>query len=336
MSRVSVAVIIVTYRSAELAIQAMESVHRERMNSDLEIRLIVVDNCSGDYEEISRYVRTRAWQSWVQIIVAPKNGGFAYGNNLGIGAAFSGVMPDYIYLLNPDAQVRPNAIWIMVQFLEQNPQASIAGSSIETVDGAAWPYAFRFPGLASEIIDKLEFGLITRILKQWEVPVTMTAEAQPVDWISGASMMIRPIVFLTIGGMDENYFLYYEETDFCLRAKKAGFQTWYVPASRVMHVMGQSTGISGGKSLITRLPSYWFDSRRRYFTLAYGTPKAVAIDLVAMGAHILGNIKRFLLGRTREIRPYYFRDLLTHSVLWKVNRGIPDPKTSISAAQLTP
>ena len=78
-------------------------------------------------------------------------------------------------------------------------------------------------------------------------------------------------LFSAIGGLDENYFLYFEETDFCLRARKAGFATWYVPQSRVMHIAGQSTKVTEVSDTPKRLPGYWFESRRRYYAVTFGT-----------------------------------------------------------------
>ena len=92
----------------------------------------------------------------------------------------------------------------------------------------------------------------------------MSKAEQPIDWVSGASTMMRRTAIDSIGGFDENYFLYFEETDFCLRAKRAGFTTWYVPQSRVVHIAGQSTKLMERETLPRRLPAYWFESRRRY------------------------------------------------------------------------
>src|SRR5579872_2464962 len=125
----------------------------------------------------------------------------------------------------------------------------------------------------------------------------MSRVDQAVDWICGASMLIRPQLLEAIGGFDENYFLYYEETDFCRRALQAGFETWYILESRVMHISGQSTRVTERGGPPKRLPSYWFESRRRYFAMSYGVGKAIAIDLVALLAHSLGVIKRTCLGR---------------------------------------
>jgi GT2 family glycosyltransferase len=259
--------------------------------------------------------------------LAPKNGGFAYGNNLGIERAYALGTPSYVYLLNPDAQVRPGAIGALVRFLEGHPEVGIAGSSFENPDGSDWPIAFRFPTLISELNEGLEFGIVTRLLKPWIVVRHMTRFTEVVDWICGASMMIRPEVFAAIGGLDENYFLYFEETDFCRRAREAGFPTWYVPESRVMHIGGQSTAVTDLKR--KRLPAYWFESRRRYFAVTFGIVHAIAIDVVAVIAHFLGTLKRIMQRRQRTAVPYFIRDLVHHSVIWKRNWEIPPARSRL-------
>ena len=138
--------------------------------------------------------------------------------------------------------------------------------------------------------------------------------------------MIRPAVLEAIGGLDENYFLYFEETDFCRRARQAGFTTWYVPASRVMHIVGQSTRMS---ERAKRLPAYWFESRRRYFAAAFGMRRAMLVDAVAVIAHALGSCKRVALGRAGTGVPYFLRDLLRHSVLRRRNRQLPPPRCAL-------
>jgi len=320
MLDLKIAVVIVTYKSARLTVDSLASIQPERKLPGCTIRAVVVDNASGDLPEIERAVRERGWSDWVTLLEAPTNGGFAYGNNLGIARAYQDGRPDYVYLLNPDAQVRAGAIATLADFMESHPAVGIAGSSFENFDGSDWPMAFRFPTLQSEIICGLEFGLVSRLLRRWEVPIRMPKIAQPVDWICGASMMVRPAVLESIGALDENYFLYFEETDFCHRAKQAGFPTWYVPASRVMHIMGQSTSVTDVTQGTKRLPAYWFESRRRYFIRTFGVRRAQLIDLVAVIAYSLGLLKRVALRRTRSAVPYFVRDLMRHSVLWRRNR----------------
>lgn len=323
MRNMNVAVIIVSYRSANLTIESVRSVDMERASTDVTIRLVVVDNASGDHPHLVRAIEDNGWGSWVTPILAPRNGGFAYGNNLGIQKAFEERTPAYIYLLNPDAQVRPGAIKALVSFLESNETVGIAGSSFENPDGSDWPIAFRFPSIVSELCGAVEIGVISRLLERWEVPRRMSRAAQPVDWICGASMMIRSKVFDTIGGLDENYFLYFEETDFCRRAREAGFATWYVPASRVMHIIGQSSGLTERACRPTRLPAYWFESRRRYFAVAFGIPQAILIDLLVILAYPIGLLKRLALGRAATGIPHFLRDFVRHSALRPCNRLVP-------------
>ncbi len=335
MPTAEVAVVIVTYKSAQLAIDCLRSVDSERAAPGTTIRAIVVDNASGDASAIEQVVAARGWSSWVKLLSAPKNGGFAYGNNLGIEAAYARGQPDYVYLLNPDTEVRPGAIGTLVRFLEAHPDVGIAGSSFETHDGSDWPIAFRFPSLLGELEAGLQFGLATRVLQRWVVATKMSRSAQPIDWISGASMLIRPAVLEAIGGLDENYFLYFEETDFCFRARRAGFPTWYVPESRVMHIAGQSTAVTDERRGPRRLPSYWFESRRRYFATTFGVPGAIAIDIVALVAHLLGSLKRMVLRRPTPM-PHFIRDLFRHSVLWPRNRVFAPPRCDLPAVRQTP
>ena len=331
-----VAVIIVSYRSAPLTVACLRSLQIERSNPALRIRAVVVDNASGDLAEISRAVADNGWSSWVTLVDAPKNGGFAYGNNLGIERAYGAGTPSYVFLLNPDAEVRAGAIAALVQFLEAHPEAGIAGPSFETAKGGEWKIAFRFPSLLAELEQGLEFSVATQLLRRWAVVRHMGDHCERVDWISGSSMMIRPEVLAAVGGLDENFFLFFEETDLCRRAHRAGFTTWYVPEGRVMHIGGATTSVNS-KTTLTRLPHYWFESRRRYFAVTFGLARAMLIDLVAVGAHLLGAVKRLMQGRLHGGRPRFIRDLLHHSVLWRRNREIPPVccriATSTRAAQ---
>jgi N-acetylglucosaminyl-diphospho-decaprenol L-rhamnosyltransferase len=322
MRSFDVAVVIVTYRTAALTVACLRSVQEERQASnEITVRAVVVDNASGDAAVIRPALEAEGWQSWVTLIEAPVNGGFAYGNNLGVQHAYAEKRPDYVYVLNPDTEVRPGAIGSLVRFLEASSQVGIAGGSFEHLDGRLWPIAFRFPTICSELSQGLQIGIVSRLLQRWTVAWPMIQLTQPTDWICGAAMMIRPAAFDRIGGFDENYFLYFEETDFCHRARQAGYRTWYVPESRVMHIMGQSTKVTDEKVILQRYPAYWFQSRRRYFAVTFGVVHAMAIDLVAVLANCLGLMKRLALRRPNV--PYYIRDLIKHSVLWPRNRAFP-------------
>ena len=336
MKDLSVSIVIVTFRSARLTVDCLRAVEKERSRPGVCIRTIVVDNASGDFPLLERAVDANGWSAWVTLRLAPRNGGFAYGNNLGIRLALETHASDYILLLNPDTLVRPGAVETLVRFLEMHPQAGIAGGSFENPDGSEWPIAFRFPTMVSEVCSALDIGGVTRIFRQRVVARHMQAVAQPVDWICGASMMIRAEVFRAIGGMDENYFLYFEETDFCLRAQRSGFATWYVPESRVMHIGGQSTGVDEWNSHPKRRPAYWFESRRRYFAVAYGIHHAMLIDFLVLLAYPIGWLKRLALRRSPGSVPHFWRDFLRGSILWPQNRRLSSIRETVSALACGP
>lgn len=322
-----VSVVIVSFRSARLAIDCLRSLERERATSCLKISAQVIDNDSGDYPVLARAVEEHGWGSWITLLRAARNGGFAYGNNIGIRRALETDAADYVFILNPDTEVRPGAIDALVHFLELHSDAGIAGSSLEGPDGSQRPISFRFPTLISEACTALGVGFVTRLFKRWEVAVAMRPIAQPVDWVCGASMMVHSKVIRVIGGMDENYFLYFEETDFCFRARQAGFSTWYVPESRVMHMIGQSTGATERTSPSKGIPEYWFESRRRYFALTLGIARAMLLDLLVLLLYPLGSLKRALVGKRSQSVPRYLRDLWRHTILRPKNRTLASIRT---------
>jgi GT2 family glycosyltransferase len=332
MSDIEVAVVIVSYKSADLTIDCLRSIEAERATPGLNIRAIVVDNASGDAPPIAQAIAANDWTSWATLIESPRNGGYAYGNNLAFRRAYEDGAPAYFHLLNPDTRVLPGAIRILVDFLENNPSIGIAGSGLGDVDDNDWAFAFRFPSMLSEFEHGLQFGLISRLLKPWIVAIETNQKPRQVDWVSGASKMVRREVLDAIGGLDENYFLYFEDSDFCYRAQKAGFSTWSVPASRIMHVSGQSTQVTGHHAKPMRVPGYWFESRRRYFAVHHGYAYAIATDLFSVIAHGLGTAKRRLQGRLEEGQPFFIRDLIRHSLIWPTNRNVAPVKNFLPPA----
>jgi N-acetylglucosaminyl-diphospho-decaprenol L-rhamnosyltransferase len=319
-----VLVIIVSYRSAPLVVRCLHSIALERARLPADLEVLVVDNASGDAPEIQAELERTGLLDWVTLTVAARNGGFGYGNNLGFELGFALEQPpDYFHLLNPDTEVRPGGIGEILAFMQERPEVGIAGSSFEDADGSDWSTAFRFPSLLGEIENAAQWGLASRLLERYRVPRTMHSVAQKVDWVVGASMMVRREVIEDVGGFDEQYFLYYEETDLCRRARLAGWPTWYVPQSRVMHIAGQSTKVKERNTAPKRLPTYVLDSRRRYFAVNHGLRYACAADVAAIVATALGAAKRLALGRPLEPSPHYFADFLQTTVLRKANREVP-------------
>ena len=257
----------------------------------------------------------------VRVLQAGRNGGFGAGNNAGIRAGLAGgAAPDYVYLLNSDAFPDPGAIRALLDHLEAHPAVGLAGSYIHGPDGEPHLTAFRFPTLWSELEGAARTGPITRLLARHVVPLPIPATATPVDWLAGASVMLRTRVLDRIGLFDERFFLYFEETDLCRRAKAAGWPTTYVRASEVTHIGSVSTGMKAWG----RTPGYWFDSRLHYFVKNHGVAYAAAATL----AHLAGGLiwrARALITRRPLGAPRFLRDLALHDLRAAARAAWPAP-----------
>jgi GT2 family glycosyltransferase len=314
-------IVIVNYRTADLTINCLHSLVGE-VKSLPGTQVVVVDNPSGDdsVARIQQAIATEGWQSWVSLVAAERNGGFAYGNNLAVRSALqSPNPPDYYWLLNPDTLVRPGSLKALVDFITRHPNVGIVGSSFEEADGKPWPFTFRFPTILSELDSGLQLGIVTKLLQKWTLVREMDNQPAPVDWLPGASMMIRREVFESVGLMDEAYFLYYEETDFCLQARRAGWSCWYVPQSRIMHIAGQSTGVTVRNAEPKRLPQYWFDSRRRYFMKNHGWLYSAVADATWLAGYVLWRCRRVIQRKPDTDPPHLLEDFLRNTVFVKPN-----------------
>lgn len=276
--------IIVNYRTPDLTFRAVQAAYPEIARIGGGSRIVVVDNGSGDGspEILTRRIAEAGLDDRATVVPTGHNGGFAYGNNYAIRPALaSSDPPEFFYLLNSDAFPDEGAVQRLLEYLERHRETGIAGSYIYGVDGEPHQTAFRFPSVAGELEGWTRVGLVSRLLRDRIVALPIPERTQDVDWLAGASMMIRREVLETIGLFDETFFLYYEETDLCRRARKHGFRTTYVRESTVAHVGSATTGL---KRRDQRLPKYWFDSHRHYFEKNHGR----AYHLLALAAAVSG------------------------------------------------
>lgn len=319
----NVLVVLINYKTPALTLRALEAAlgDLERLPGS---RVALIDNGSGDgsAEELARALDARGLRDRVELTVSPENLGFAGGVNLVLRPALRGADPPrYVYLLNSDARPAPGAIECLVRFLDANPSAGIAGSYVHGPDGETHDTAFRFPTAISQFEHPLGIGLVTRLLDRWVVSKPVPSTTTRVDWLAGASMLIRREVFDAIGVYDENYFFYYEETDFCLRAARAGFATWYVPESRVEHIGAAS---SGWKDTSKPRAAYWWEGRRWYYFKNHGLWYLWLANVAWVVGFLLGEPRRRLLGRKGPFPPRFLRDFLRYNFTFRrLGRGLP-------------
>ncbi len=320
-------VVIVNYRTPDLVVDCLHSIAPEPGKTS-DIRVALVDNASGDgsAEKLRETILKNGWTPWVQLLPQTRNGGFAFGNNAGIREALRQSPDlDYILLLNPDTIARPGAIQSLSDFLDAHLEAGVAGSLLENTNGSVEPSAHIAPSALGELESGARLALLSRLLLRYRVTPPPQEAAHACDWVSGASLMLRRGVIDAIGEMDEEFFLYFEEVDYCSRARNAGWQVWFEPASRVVHLEGASTGIG---QTVRRRPSYWFDSRRRYFVKHSGIAGLLLADVCwLIGRASLAMRRTLRLGRGGEKQdpPWFTLDLLSGDLkalftakLWKI------------------
>lgn len=302
--------VILNWRTAEMTLQSVAAAHREM--AGLAGEIVVVDNDSGDgsFERITAGV-AEAGHDRVRVLQSGRNGGYGAGNNVGIRAGLSdGRRPDYVYVLNSDAFPDTGAIAALVAYLDAHPEVGFAGSYIHGPDGDPHATAFRFPSIPGELEGAARLGPVTRLLSRHVVPLPLPEATRPVDWLAGASVMMRRTVLDEIGLFDEGFFLYFEETDLCRRASAAGWPTVYVRESSVTHIGSVSTGMGNWR----RTPGYWFDSRLRYFTRNHGALYAAAATAACVAGHLVWRLRIAITRQPAADPPHFLGDLVRHAL----------------------
>lgn len=312
-----VLVVIVNHKRPELVLQGLRSLAPELAAIGGGCRAIVTDaSGDGSDERIEQGIREHGFGDWATLLRLDKNGGYGYANNRAISSALAGPdPPEFFYLLNPDAYVYPGAVQELLRCMEQRPDVGLCGSQQEQPDGSINRSAFRFPGVCSELMAGSRLGFLKLIFPQAEIAPPPPTQPAPADWLSGASLLVRRSVLERVGLFDETFFLYYEETDLCLRAQRAGFRCWFVPTSRVVHLEGQSTGITDTQAAPQRLPRYWFESRQHYFMKNHGPWRKRLADLAWTLGFVSWRARRHFQGKTDDDPPHLLSDFVRFNFL---------------------
>jgi len=321
-------IVIVNYKTPALTVDCLASVAAELRDHlrGIATRVVVTDNKSPDdsVARITEAIRQHQWESWCSLLPMECNGGFAYGNNGAIRPALSSIdPPELVLLLNPDTVVIPGAIRSLVDAFDADPRTHLAGSRLEDPDATPQVSAFRFHRILNEFETQLRFGPISRLLGNRAVGMIPLDTPFDCQWVAGASLMIRKSVFDKIGLLDEGYFMYFEEVDFCLRAARAGFVCRYLPQSRVVHLVGQASGVTNNTKANKRRPAYWFEARRRYFIKNFGRPYAIGADLAFVAGFVPWRIRRAIQRKPDPDPSHMLGDIVRHSALFN---GSPEPR----------
>ncbi len=236
MPRLSI--IIVTYNSMGHIDACLRSLVENRPAVDHEI--VVVDNASTD----GTAAAIRARWNGVRVIDAGANRGFARANNLGIQQTFG----ELILLLNPDTSIPAHAVDILLGALDARPDVAIAGPRLVSADGRA---ELSFGRMMSPLAEVRQKVLVRGSGRGGPIAMyveSMTRRERNVDWVSGACLLVRRTDAESVGLMDERYFMYAEDVDFCAAVRARGRRVLFYPAAEIVHIRGQSRATASAAS----------------------------------------------------------------------------------------
>jgi len=248
-------VVIVTYNSSRFIVPCINSILKSSYPKD-KVEIIVVDNASED-NTVS--VINQAYPQ-IRCIKNEKNIGFAMANNIGIKKT-SG---KYVLLLNPDTRVEEKTLLSMVSFMESHAEGAVATCKVLLTNGELDDASHRgFPTPLNALFYFTGLGTIfpnSSFFNGYHLGYKSLNETHEIDSCVGAFMMIRRSVGDSIGWLDEDYFWYGEDIDFCYRVKMKGWKVYFVPYYSVVHFKGASSGIKKHSATITTASK---DTKRR-------------------------------------------------------------------------
>jgi hypothetical protein len=262
--------------------------------------VIAVDNASGD----GSAAMVAAEFPWVRLVASPDNMGFAGGNNRAIPLS----QGRYVLFLNPDTEVIGNALTTMVACMEGHPEIGALGPELRYGDGSLQSSRRRFPTLMMALFESTPLAwhrpdnAWARRYHMDDVPVLSaeSGEAQAVDWVVGAALLVRRETLEQVGGFDEGYFMYSEELDWCRRATAAGWRVAYFAGAQVVHHEGKSS-----EQMVAARHIRFQTSKVRYFRKTQG---ALASGVLRVSLLAMFSIEwalesaKWLLGSRRDLR----------------------------------
>jgi len=239
MSRCDLSIVIISWNVGELLRCCLDSIQESlkgEKGKGLLVETIVFDNGSADG---SADMVGEGFPG-VHLMESEVNLGFTKGNNL----ALSQSEGRYILLLNPDTEVVGDALGTMVAYMESHPRVGALGPQLLNPDGTTQSSRRRFPTLVTAFLESTvlqPWFQRSRILKRYYLLDRPDDETQPVDWVVGAALLIRRQALQQVGPLDEEFFMYSEELEWCYRLKAQGWEAVYLPTAQVVHQEGRSS-----------------------------------------------------------------------------------------------
>jgi N-acetylglucosaminyl-diphospho-decaprenol L-rhamnosyltransferase len=261
------------------------------------LEILVVDNASAD----GSAAMVRAEFPMVRLIANNENRGFTAANNQGLAVSRG----RYLLLLNPDAELVGNALAEMVGCLEARPAAGVVGPQLLDPDGSTQSSRRRFPTLATALVESTvvqEWWPDNRILRRYYLLDTPASPGEPqaVDWVVGACLLVRRAAYEQVGELDEGFFMYSEELDWCRRIKAAGWEVLYLPTARVIHHEGKSS-----EQVVPARHIHFQSSKVRYFRKHHGKRQAELLRGFLLLTYVYQAAReglKWLLGHKRPLR----------------------------------
>lgn len=302
------AVIIINYCSLELTLQCLDS-----LKSEIEIErdiVLVIDNASPDSsgKKIDEQIHERAWSEWAAVRYSPVNGGFSWGNNFGLQS----VEADLYLLLNSDTMVRPQAFQQLLAAAEKFPAVGLISPRLEWPDASPQISCFKNHNLFSQMIDAAGTGPVTRLFQHFDVPVPIRDDSFEPQWTSFACVLLKKEMIQDVGLMDDDYFMYFEDNDYCRRIWMKQWRILHWPWARVVHLRGGSSSVKGAQAQRRRLPSYYYASRTRYFAKFMGRPGLLAANLLWSTGRLTAGARELCGKKAPHNCQSAFRDIWTN------------------------
>jgi GT2 family glycosyltransferase len=264
-------------------------------SGELKIEVIVVDNASTDGSPDM----VRSEFPDVRLIANDRNCGFTAANNQGLAQSHG----QYLLLLNPDTEVVGDALATMIGYMDAHPEVGALGPRLRYPDGSLQSSRRRFPSLGTALVESTviqEWWTDNRLLRRYYMADTPDDAIQPVDWVVGACLLARRQVYEQVGGLDEGFFMYSEELDWCRRIKDAGWEVVYLPTATVIHHEGKSS-----EQVVPARHIYFQSSKVRYYCKHHGAFQAEVLRWFLMATYVFQWVReglKWLVGHKRPLR----------------------------------